>query len=374
LFSCNSSSTHSKNTQEIKQFLSQKQPSKTDLHHAKGFTIIDYIDFKIIKVFNPWQSAKNIEYTYLLASKLTSIPDSLQSAVKIITPVSRIICLSTTHIAMISEIGESDKICGLSGAQFVYNKQLKSRIKEGKIIDIGSSDNLNYEQIISLKPDFVMVYGVGEESIGFTRKLTEFGIPYIFNADYLEETPLGKAEWIKFVAAFFDKDSIATEKFKRIENEYQKLCTVAQKLENRPKILCNIPYKGVWYVPGGKSYLAQLIHDAGGDYIWKTEPTRESMPINFETVFSLSQNADIWIHTGTANTKDEVLGEDVRLRLFKPFKDNRIFNNNARQNENGGNDYWESGFVNPHIILKDLITIFHPDLFPEGELVYYKKL
>ena len=163
-------------------------------------------------------------------------------------------------------------------------------------------------------------------------------------------------------------------KFSEIEKEYNKLKQKAQNINNKPVVLSSLPWKDVWYIPGGNSFQARLIEDAGGDYLWKNNESHESIPLSIETVFSEAQNADIWINTGTADSNKQILGVDQRFENFKSLKNKQIFNNNNKLSVNGGNDYWETGIVQPHIILKDMIKIFHPELLPNYNLYYYKHL
>lgn len=345
--------------------------------YAKGFQIIKHEHFTELCVFNPFQGAENIRYRYFLVEKneKRSSENSLISYIE--TPVERIVCLSTTHIALIDLIGEAQTILGVSGVDYVCNSTVQKRIEAGKVADVGYDQNLNYEMLISLKPDIVMAYGVGANSMGFINKLEELNIPVVMNAEYLETDPLAKAEWVKFVAAFYDKDSLALAKFSQIEKKYLKHKNHIAGFINekaKPTVITGLPWKDSWYVPGGNSYLAHLIRDAGGKYIWNDNQKRESIPLSIETVFSKAKNADIWINTDAARSKNDILTIDARLEQFKAFENNKTYNCNAILNQKGGNDYWETGIIEPHIILKDVASIFHPDLFPNHELVYYKKL
>lgn len=342
--------------------------------YAHGFSITLIGKLRLLKVHNPWEGAKGIEYRYLLCSRNDVIPDSLKKLTVIYTPVKRIICLSTTHIAMISMIGEITSVVGVSGPSYVSDSLVRVMVANGKITDVGYDQALNYENIISLKPDMVLAYGIQGETASQYKKLEDMGIKVVLNAEYLEETALGKLEWIKFVAAFFEKSDLATAKFKHIAREYEQLSAKCINIKDKPRVLSGLPWKGVWYVPGGNSYAASLIKDAGGSYLWKDNTQRESLPLNFEKVIERSEAATVWINIGNANSKQAIQAEDPRLSQTRSFKLNNIYNNNMRMNPSGGNDFWESGITNPHLILKDLIKIFHPELLPDYSLVYYKKL
>ena len=286
--------------------------SAANLHdtikYAHGFTITRINkNIRLLKVFNPWEGARGIEYKYLLCPTGTSIPDSLKTFFKIFTPVKRVVCLSTTHIALLSFIGEVNSIVGVSGPNYISDSLTRKRFHEGKIFDIGYDQALNYELIVSLKPDVVFAYGIQGETAGQYKKLEALGIKVVLNGEYLEDSPLGKFEWVKFMAAFFNKQDEVTKKFSVSEQEYLKYSGICDHLKDKPTILSGLPWKGAWYVPGGNSYGAKMISDAGGIYLWKENSQRESLPLNFEKVMDRANQATIWINTGNANTLNEIL-------------------------------------------------------------------
>jgi iron complex transport system substrate-binding protein len=344
------------------------------IKYARGFTIKRIGKIKILQVFNPWEGAKGIEYKYVLCPKGLPIPPSLQKYPVIHTPIKRIVCLSTTHIALLSCIGKLQTMVGVAGPNYVSDTLGRKLIKEGRISDVGFDQALNYETLVSLKPDIVLAYGIQGETATQYKKLEGLGIKVILNGEYLESTPLGKFEWIKFLAAFYDVSEEASEKFRTVEQEYLHLSELCKSIKDKPKVMCGLPWKGAWYIPGGGTYIARMITDAGGTYLWNDFPQRESIPMNFEKVIERASNATVWINTGSAESMNDIVNEDNRLRDIKPFKHNQVYNNNALTNPTGGNDFWESGITHPHIILKDLIKIFHPELLPTYSLVYYKKL
>jgi iron complex transport system substrate-binding protein len=344
------------------------------VEYAQGFSISRYGDCTLLKVFNPWQGAQNIVYEYLLCPKGTEIPSGLSGHTVIFTPIERVICLSTTHVAMLSKLGKTSGIKGLSGSLYLSDSTVKKAVAENKIKDIGYDMALNYEQIISLKPDVIFAYGIGKEIAGSLSKLTDLGQTVVFNAEYLERTALGKAEWLKFMAAFYGCEEQAGQQFEVIKNEYLSLCSLAESALHRPKVLCGLPWQGTWYIPGGQSFMSALIADAGGDYLWKDNPSHESVPINMEAIFNRASSADFWINTGAAGRFRDIKATDERLIRIEPYRTGEVYNNNARMESGGGNDFFESGVVHPHIILKDMIRIFHPELLPDYQMFYYTKL
>ncbi|RLD63805.1 MAG: ABC transporter substrate-binding protein [Bacteroidetes bacterium] len=368
-FSC---SNHSDNYDNTKNLTSDTV--STSVKYAKGFSITYHNNFRILKVFNPWQGACNVQYQYVLADNPKKVLKKYSKIQIIKTPVKKVVCLSTTHIAFIDFIDETNSIIGVSNIKFINNKNVNKLYQKNKIVEVGYDQNLNYELIISLKPDLIITYGVDNKSVSYINKLKEFGIPVIINAEYLEHEPLAKAEWVKFIAAFYNKSDLANKKFDIVVNEYNKLKHITDTITQKPSVITGLPWKDTWYVPGGKSFAAQFLYDAGANYLFSDDASRESLALDIETVFAKAQKADYWINIGTANKIDDIINVDIRLKNFYALSNKNVYNNNAVFNKYGGNDYWESGIVNPQIILKDLIHIFHPDIFSDYNLYYYKKI
>ncbi len=366
LFSC---SNKKKSNNQV-----DNQLEPINLKYAKGFRIEKTGKYKIISVLNPWSGANNIEYQYLLINKDEELPDFADDYTVIRTPVEKVICLSTTHVAFIDVLNKTESIVGVSGTDYINNKKVRKNIENNLVPDVGYDSNLNYELIACINPDLVITYGVGGEIAGYNQRLKDLGINAVMNAEYLEDHPLGKLEWIKFIAAFYNMESEADLYFDAIEKKYNALLDIVKGVNKKPKVLIGLPYKDSWYVPGGKSFLAKMVEDAGGEYIWKENDSRESQPFNIESIFIKASEAKIWLNTGSVNNKRDILKIDERFEDFKPYNESLIYNNNLRMNQFGGNDYWETGLVQPNIVLKDMIKIFHPELLKNHQLVYYKQI
>jgi iron complex transport system substrate-binding protein len=342
--------------------------------YSRCFQVIDAERYRIIKVFNPWQNAENIKFTYILANAPSSLPDSLRIFPVIKTPVSKVVLLSTTHLGFISALGESECIVGISGKDYINDSLVRKSIEDTRCFDVGYAPNLNFERILSLDPDIVFLYSLDASVQSVSGRLAEAGIPCVMVSEYLEDHPLGKAEWIKFFAEFFNKPEEAREIFNNVQEHYCFLRDSIKKVSCKPKILAGLPWKDTWFLPGGKSFSAKFIDDAGGDYLWKNDGSKESIALDLESVFMRAINADIWINTGTVASKAELFDRDKRFEVIKAFRRDSLFNNNSRLGPGGGNDYWESGVIYPDLILQDLIEIFHPGILPKHELYYYRKL
>jgi len=367
LFSCS-------NNRERSHIQNNSQKESVNLKYAKGFRIDKIDKNKLITVVNPWSGASNIEYQYLLVNKNEELPDYANEYTVIRTPVERVICLSTTHIAFIDVLNKTNSIVGVSGIDYVNNTKVREKIESDQIPDVGYDNSLNYELIVRLKPDLVITYGVGSQIASYNQKLQDLGINTVIIGEYLENHPLGKLEWLKFLAVFYNMDEKANEYFEKVEKEYNDLLAISNIVNEKPKVLFGLPWKDSWYVPGGQSYLAKMVEDAGGEYLWKENESRESIPFNIESMFLQASSAEVWLNTGSINKKTDILKIDERFESFKPYRYSFIYNNNLQINKYGGNNYWEKGLVEPHIVLKDMIKIFHPEFLIDYNLSYYKAI
>jgi len=345
------------------------------VQYAEHFSLVQENDYTILKISDPWQGAKNFDQIFYLIKKGAGPPEGADPAKIIYVPVRKIICMSTTHCAMISALNERNSVVAVSGTEYFYENYYTEKIKKGEIKEIGYDENINKELVITLDPDIIMIYGVGNEATGYHGKLRELGYRVMFNADYLEENPLGKAEWIKLFGALYCRESMAEEIFERSRKEYDSIKTyIGNASSVRPSVLLGLPWKDIWYTSPGNSYISMIIRDAGGRYLWEDTESDISLPFGLENVFIRAVKADFWLNTGTAKNMNEIKSVDSRFAELPCFRKEKLFNNNNRINAAGGNDYWESGSLNPHIILRDIGAILHPELFPDHELVYYKKL
>ena len=352
--------------------LNQSDRSRvTNNQYSKGFSIEEHSWGNVLNVYNPWQGA-DVSYSYAL-TKQDLQPESIFFDEIISTPISRAVCLSTTHIAYLSRVGADSVIAGVSGANFISNKNVRERVGKGLVRDVGYEQSINFELLLSLKPDVVFTYGVGAEMAGYLQKLKDLKIPVVFIGDYLEETPLGKAEWLKAFGLFVDAAKVADSIFTGIEDEYLMALSLVHAVEDKPKVFLNLPWKDVWFFPGNEGYLARLIKDAKGDYVMSHLNGSQSYPHSIEAALNYASQAQVWLNTGSTQSINELKSEFPLANRFPMVKNGSVYNNNRMVNEHGGNDFWESGVVYPQIILRDLIKIFHPDVI-DHELVYYQKL
>jgi len=342
------------------------------VEYAKGFSIIQYDGFKVLKVKNPWPEADKT-YTYLLVEEESKVPPSIAYDHKINIPVKKLVVTSTTHIPSLEALQEEKTLIGFPGIDYISSEKTRERIREGKITELGKNEDINTEVLIALQPEAVVGFAVTGTNKTFNT-IEKSGIPVLFNGDWTEESPLGKAEWIKFFGALFNKTKEATLFFQEVETGYLDAKKLAKSASSIPTVLSGSMYKDQWYVPYGDSWSARFIKDANADYIYKNTSGSGSIALAFETVLSEAQNADFWIAPGQFKTFNQLNESSVHYNQFKAVKTKQVFTYSNTLGETGGVIYYELAPNRPDLVLKDLITIFHPELLSEYEPVFFKRL
>ena len=338
--------------------------------YATGFKILGAKNAQstLIQVSNPWQGAKNVTMSYFI-SRNGELPPTGFTGPTIPAGAQRIVCMSSSYIAMLDAVGQVDRIVAVSGINYIANPYILAH--KDSIKDMGPE--MNYELLLGLKPDVVLLYGIGDAQTAVTDKLKELAIPYMYVGEYLEESPLGKAEWLVALSELTDSRDKGIDVFREIPKRYQALKDLTASVEQRPTVMFNTPWNDSWVMPSTQSYMVQLVTDAGADYIYKENTSNSSAPIGLETAYGLIQKADYWINVGTASTLDELKNMNPKFADAKSVRDKTVYNNNLRITATGGNDYWESAVVRPNVVLRDLIHIFHPELVSDSTY-YYRHL
>lgn len=367
--SCNQKKTKSDQTANYLH-----EYSTLPLKYARGFTVKYYNGYKLLSV-RDWKDTTKIIVQYVLCPDSMAVWNQFPDAVHIKSPSNKIVCTSTTHIAELAKLNLVEMIAGVTGVPLIYDREIQQRIRQGGIANLGNEE-MNYERLVELSPDFVFTSGRLDGGDKLDIKLRALHIPSVLNLDFMEQHPLARVEWLKFMAAFFDKEELADSIFLRTEERYNQLKEKAGLVSNRPTVFCNIPFKEIWYMPCGENYIARLIDDAGGDFLWEETTANNGLNLNldYEAVYHKATDADIWLHTGFAASLEELKRANIKNAFFNAWKTGAVYNNNRRITPSGGFDFWESGMLQPDIILSDLIAIFHPELNTGHELYYYRQL
>jgi len=341
------------------------------LTYAKGFSIDYFKDYKRLIVYNPWQSGQELERYYLTSDSNCQTP---LDGRRILTPVRSIVSGSCTHYAFLDMLGVTRQVTGICEARRVYNPSIRQGCLEKRIADLGDPFRMNVERCLMLKPELVMISGFNQydENAG---RLSDAGIPVVFNNEWMEQDLLARAEWIRYIACFFEKEALADSLFRLTEQRYRQLVALTGKAQGKkPLILSGDNFRGTWYQPGGRSFTAQLFRDAGGRYIYHADTTRGSIPLSFEQVYKDLAEADVWVGATNGASLKELQALDQRYTLFRPFREGNVYAYTNRITPEGGNDFWEGAVARPDLLLADFICLFHPELLPGHEWTYLKKL
>jgi len=342
------------------------------IRYARGFEVNFYENFKIVKVPFPYRGANKPKVYLLKNNKDVEIPQ-VEVDAEIIIPVERIASTSTTHLPFIELLDAEKTLVGFSDTKFITSEEFKERVKDDEIAELGPNINLNTELLMALNPDVLMAY-LFEDNPGAYAQFEKVNIPVVFTADYLERHPLGRAEWIKFISLFFNREKMADSIFRKVEMQYLKARKMALNAEGRPSVISGLVYGNAWYMPGGESWPAKYFQDAGANFLWSENDEFGSIPLSFERVYEKGHDAEYWIGVGDFKSLAALNQQDARYSNFRAFNLGNVYANNARNNETGGNDFFEQGVARPDIVLRDLVKIFHASLLPDHQLYFYRKL
>lgn len=344
--------------------------SPIKFEYAKGIQAIRFKSYTYLKIFTP-NDSNNVFGEYILykgEKPVLSIP--IDGYIHI--PVKHVAPLSTTHIGFISQLQKEQTVAGVTDPFRIFNPLIQQGLKAGTVKHLGESLSTDLERLIALSPDLVIESAFPNASKS-KQTLADAGIPVIYTVDWMEDTPLGRAEWIRLFGLIYDTNETADSLFRNIADAYLTLKSGVSLPNYRPQVFAGNSFRGVWYLPGGNSYVSRLINDAGGTYMLESDTSTASLPVSFEVVFQKIANADIWINVEEERFS-EMKARDERVGLFNPVKKDQVYNRNFHSNGKGANAYFESGICNPHHILSDLIAIFHPEVMPDHTWNYYKKV
>ena len=343
--------------------------------HARGFVYRDVAEGILVQVGDAGQ------WRYLLVNDAQSAARTTDwigataqrhRATVIRTPVTRIATLSTTHLPSLVALNLLDRLIAHNGIRWVFSEEIHRRAEQGSVIDVGSGGTIDVERLLLRRPDVVIAYpDLGHSSL---VPLERLNVPLVMNLEYLEQTPLGRSEWIVYVGDLMGAGTRARALFAEIERRYERLRRLVHDVDrvDRPTVLIGAPWGSQWPAGAGSSYEATLIEDAGGRYVWRDTAGSGTLMLDFESVYAMGRDADIWINTGTSF--DDLIASEPRLADFRALRRKRVYNNDARRTAAGGIDYFESGALYADRILADLIHIFHPSLLPDHELFYYRSV
>ena len=345
--------------------------------YATGFDIssAESTASTLITVRNPWQGAEGVEKHLFISREGERAPEGFAGQV-IEGAAERVVCMSSTYVAMIDALDCTERVVGVSGIDYICNTRVREAAAEGRVRDVGHDSDINFELLMTLRPDVVLLYGVAGENGVTNSKLDELKIPYLYLGDYVEESPLAKAEWLVVMAEILGVRERGEKLFVGIAERYTSLRErVAQSATERPTVMFNTPYRDTWYMPSSHSYAVQIVEDAGGRYIYDGNHGTSSQPIDLEQAYILTREADYWINVGQYTSIEELQRAYPRFADAKAVREGRVYSSDRRTTAKGGSDFWESAAINPDVVLSDLVAVLHPELNIVGDsLTYYKRI
>ena len=345
--------------------------SKSTIKYAKGFDIVTINGLKKLIIKTGYQNTTTV-FEYLILNKTAKKATLKNQTIQV--PIKEIVVTSTTHIPMVELLNEESSIVGFPHATYISSEKTRTLIDAGKIKEIGKENSLNTEILLDLQPELVVGYSITSADKSLTT-VQKAGISVIYNGDWLEETPLGRAEWIKFFGVLYNKEKQADSIFNAIETNYLEAKKIALKATTKPTILSGaIMSKDIWNLPAGESFVAQFLKDANLNYLWKNSKGKGSLSLSFESVFDTGRTADYWIAPGYFSSKEQLLQSNQIYAEFTAFKNDSIYTPSTKKGKTGGVIYHELAPTRPDLVLKDIIKITNPNLLPNYELTFFEKM
>lgn len=327
--------------------------------HATGYAVIPCAGYTQVDVHDPWDSTRLIQ-RYILVHKDSLLPHPLPSGTLVRVPLTRVAAYNASHCSQFIYLGVDSTLVGVCEPQYIHQPIVTTRVESGKIVDLGNSAAPNIERLLDLSPEAIFTTPYKNMNYG---AVAQCGIPLIETLDYMETSPLGCAEWIRFVSLFFDQQPLADSLFTETATRYNTLRERAMQATNKPTLLAELMYGGVWYLPGGASYMATLYADAGATYLWHEDEGAGALPLSFESVLDRAEKADYWLvkYNRFNNMGYATLAEESPLYTqFQAYKEQRIYACNTNRIR-----FYEETPLHPDYLLEDLIAIFHPQLIEQ---------
>ena len=345
---------------------------QTSVTYAQGFEVEARTGYQLLRIKEAWPGADKVfEYALGDASAIDTLSGTFDA--KLAVPVKKIVVTSTTHIPSLEALDEGASLAGFPNMDYISSVATRKRIDEGLITELGQNESLNTELLIELQPDALITFAVSGDN-ATARTVAQTGIPVLYNSDWTETHPLGKAEWIKFFGLLYGKEAKADSIFKQIETDYLQAKQLAQTAKERPTVMSGAMYKDVWYLPQGQSWAAQFLADAASDYLWSSSEGTGSLSLNLEAVLETASTADFWIGPGQFDSYTSLQEAHPVYQEFEAFGQQKVYTFTKQKGATGGVIYYELAPNRPDLVLKDLIHIMHPNLLPEHQLQFFSPL
>ncbi|HKO77487.1 MAG TPA: ABC transporter substrate-binding protein [Flavobacterium sp.] len=356
----------------------EKNDTQTDvntpnsIHYAKSLAIHKHQGYTVVTVSNPWPDAVK-DFTYILKEKNGIVPDSLKKYTEISVPLQSIVVTSTTNIPFLEMLGVEKSLVGFPHTDYVSSEKTRALIDAGLVKNVGQNEKLNIEQLIELAPELIVTFGIDNNNPSI-ENLQKSGLKVLIQADWMEQSPLGKAEWIKLYGALFGKEKEANQLFDNIVKEYNDAVKLVVNQNPTSTVLYGSMYQDQWFVAKGSSWVAQFMKDAKADYLWKDLEGTGSLGLSFENILDKAKTANFWIATGSFKSLSELEKANPHYSQFDAFANKTIYTFEGKMGATGGTIFYELSPARPDLVLKDYIKIFHPKLLPDYTFTFAKKL
>lgn len=357
LHSCGKSSTVSSGGEEVR------------MKYAELLTLKDFDGYTVAEIRNPWDSTKLLQ-KYVLLGGEGEVPAGFSPEQIIRVPLDKSVVYSAVHNSLIEELGAGNAISGICDVEYIFEPSLKERIKKGEIADCGNNVSPNVEEIIRLSPGAILLSPY--ENTNGHGKLSNAGIPIVECADYMENSPLARAEWMKFYGRLYGRKEKADSLFKETEKQYLQLKQLVSESSNRPKVLFDRIYGQSWSQPAGKSTIGIMLEDSGASNPFGDKKVLGSLQLSPEKVLYKAQDCDIWLIRYTdAPLTLKSLGEDKEIYTkFKAYNEGNVYGSDASKSR-----IFEDVAFHPQWLLADMISLFHPEVdLGVKKKTYFEKL
>jgi iron complex transport system substrate-binding protein len=332
-------------------------------------SVVKYDGYTVVTLANPWKDGRAL-HTYVLVPRDAQMPVHLPKGTVIRTPLERAVVFTTVHSSLLMNLGCQDKIAGVADLKYIKIPWIHEQVEQGHIVDCGDGMSPVIERIIDLHPDAILLSPF--ENSGGYGKLEDIDIPLVECAEYMEVSPLARAEWIRFYGLLFGCQTKADSLFAIIDKNYHDLKQQAQKAGQGRSVVVDKQVGSVWYVPGGRSTIGQMIKDAGGQYPWADDEHSGSLSLPFETVLEKASEAEVWLFRYDSDqpmTREQLLAEKEGYSQFRAFQTGEVYGCNVSTSL-----FYEESPFRPDWLLGDFIQIIHPDVRQSESLRYYRKL
>ena len=346
-------------------------PVKSEITYATNFSIAYHDSYQVLTVPQPTEGGTPAEYVLVKCGAPTpELTGDLADAPVVTTPVTSLYSASTTHLPFLVELDQLDALTGVGTKGFISEKQVQDRVAEPDVVEFSPTGTIDAEAVIAGAPQVLITAGYDDPAHAVIESA---GIPVLANADWLENDPLGRAEYLKYFAALTGTEQQATEAFHTVEQSYQQIAASAANAST-VAVVPGQPFQGTWYIPGGDSYTNRLIEDAGGTTAWADDATTGSISTDLETVLAKAGTAPVALASTTWTTKAQALADEPRLAEFTAYQTGNAWNAAKDVTPDGGNNFYELGVARPDLVLGDLVAILHPELAPDHDFAFYLQL